>query len=171
MTKRKRVKRLTTTLKKADRLLLAHLQNDFPSKAVNRCAEVLNSDYCHYHRGAMTLRGHKIVFGNDGFIVDKDADQRSKLEVVRLVRTIDRINNFWRTPIIQISGFGLCCSGFSWAMRVKTDYFNWDGILNTAVWDAWFRACAQVTGQNVHPYPRRLTDEIQHMYHRSARAA
>lgn len=157
---------------RANQGILDDLQTRLWRKAVSRCAEVLNSDYFRFHRGTMAIRGYKVIFGNDGFRMDgKDDDIRSQLQVVRLVRTIDRINKVWRWPVIQITGFGLCCHGYSWAMRVKTNYFNWDGILNTAVWDAWFRACAQVTGQNVHPFPRRLEYEIQHMYIRSARAA
>lgn len=158
-------------LKSGDRQVLDHLQTSVPSKAVARCADMLKSDYFRFHRGAMTVRGYKIVFGNDGFSVDKECDLRSQLEVVRVVRTINRINTVWKQPVIQITGFGLCCDGYSWAMRIKTDYFNWAGILDTAVWDAWFRACAQVTGRNVHPFPGRLEYEIQHMYLRSVKAA
>lgn len=113
----------------------------------------------------MTVNGYKVVFGNDGFNPDDaDDDIRSRLEVVKVVQAIERINKFWKGPVFEITGFGLSEGSYTWALRVETNYFNWSGILNTAVWDAWFRAC----GSKGHPFPNRLRQEIRRMLIRRA---
>ncbi|MHB0958233.1 MAG: hypothetical protein ACYC0X_12205 [Pirellulaceae bacterium] len=135
-----------------------------PREVVNRCADVLHDHYFQYHRGTMKVNGYKVVFGNDGFKPDNaDEDIRSRLEVVKVVQTIRQINAFWKRPIFKITGFGLSEGSYTWALRVKTSYFNWDGILSTAVWDAWLRACG-----SVHPFPNRLRQEIRRMFIRRA---
>jgi hypothetical protein len=147
----------------ADQRILAEL-GDFPSKAASRCANLLNDEHCGVHRGAMTINGYKIVFGNDGFGPGEDGnDIRSQLEVVRVVKTIHQITKVWNRPIFEITGFGLSSCGSTWALRVETGYSAWDNILDTAVWDAWFRACG--SGLEGHPWPKRLRDEIRHMFY------
>ena len=136
-----------------------------PRHAVNRCADVLHDRFFQYHRGTMIVNGYKVVFGNDGFNPDgAEDDIRSRLEVVKVVQTIERINAFWKRPIFEITGFGLSEDSYTWALRVETGYFNWDGILDTTVWDAWCRAC----GLDVHPFPNRLRQEIHRMFIRRA---
>jgi hypothetical protein len=112
----------------------------------------------------MTINGYKIVFGNDGFGPGEDGnDLRSQLEVVRVVRTIHQITKVWNRPVFTITGFGVSSCGYTWAMRVETGYFAWDNILDTAVWDAWFRASG--AGLEGHPWPKRLREEIRHMFY------
>jgi hypothetical protein len=112
----------------------------------------------------MTINGHKIVFGNDGFGPGEDGnDLRSQLEVVRVFKAIQHINTFWKTPVFRVTGFGLSSCGYTWAMRIETGYVAWDETLNTAVWGAWFRACG--SGLEGHPWPKRLGQEIRHMFY------
>lgn len=135
-----------------------------PREAVNRCADVLHDRHFQYHRGAMTVNGYKVVFGNDGFNPDdSDDDIRSRLQVVKVVQAIERINAFWNRPVFKITGFGLSEGSYTWALRVETDYFNWDGILDTVVQDAWLRASGWC-----RPVPNRLRQEICRMFIRHA---
>ncbi len=55
----------------------------------------------------------------------------------------------------------------TWAMRIETGYFAWDNILDTAVWDAWFRSCSEAV--KIHPWPKRLKQEIRQMFYVAAR--
>ena len=140
---------------------------DLPGRAVSRCADVLHDRYMRFHRGARMIGGHKVVYGNDGFTLQDDKDRpRSQLEVVRVAKTIEHINEFWEAPVYKINGFGLSSSGYTWAMRVETGYFAWDNILDTVVWDAWFRVCYP-DGKG-HPFPNRLRQEIRQMFWRAA---
>lgn len=135
-----------------------------PRNAVNRCADVLLDRFSEYHRGAMIVNGYKVVFGNDGFNPDDvEDDLRSRLEVVKVVQAIERINALCNRPVFEITGFGLSEDSYTWALRVETGYFNWDGILTTAVWDAWFRACG-----SAHPFPNRLRQQIRRLSTRLA---
>lgn len=149
-------------LSAAEQRVLARLR-DLPGGALSRCADLLHDKLFHAHRGAMTVNGHKVVFGNDGFDSTGDGDFRSQREVVRVAKTIDQITKVWGLPIFTITGFGLSSCGYTWALRVETDYFAWDDILDTAVWDAWFRVWGG--GIECHPWPKRLKQEIRQMFY------
>jgi len=141
--------------------------SSLPSKAVSRCADVLHNDYFRYHRGTMILNGYKLVFGNDGFNPDGSEDDiRSRLEVVKVVQAIERINKFWGCEVFKITGFGLSEDRYTWALRVETGYFDWGSVLEAAVWDSWFRATG-LAPEN-HPFPNRLRQEIRQMFFRHA---
>jgi len=143
------------------------LLSGLPSKAVSRCADVLHNDYFRYHRGTMILNGYKLVFGNDGFNPDGSEDDiRSRLEVVKVVQAIERINKFWGCEVFKITGFGLSEDRYTWALRVETGYFDWGSVLEAAVWDSWFRATG-LAPKN-HPFPNRLRQEIRQMFFRHA---
>jgi hypothetical protein len=160
--------RLNIVLSAAERQILTGLQ-DLPSEAARRCADVLHDEHFRLHRGAMTVNGYRIVFGNDGFTLDGEGQNslRSQREVVRVVRAINQITKVWDRPVFKITGFGVSSCGYTWAMRVETGYFAWDDILDTVVWDAWFRASSN--GVEGHPWPHRLTHDIRHMFYPAAR--
>lgn len=140
---------------------------DLPGGAMSRCADVLHDQHFRCHRGAMTVNGYKVVFGNDGFDPTGDEAIRSQREVVRLVRTINEVNKVWNLPILRITGFGVSSCGYTWAMRIETGYISWEEFLEMAVWDAWFRVCGG--GIEGHPWPKRLKQAIRQMFYQPAR--
>lgn len=154
----------------ADQRVLDELRR-LPSNAVSRCANLIHDHNFSAHRGTTQIGRYKLIFGNDGFTPqDGSDDQRSRVEVVRVVKAIQRINDYWKSPLMKITGFGLSSDGgYTWAMRVETLHFAWADVLDTAVWDAWFRACGG--GKTWHPFPNRLRQEIRRMSIVRSRAA
>lgn len=137
-------KRLT----KIEKEILNRLQTELDDKMAMGWATVAYRENFSAHRGAWKVPGKRrecVVFGNDGF----SSDVRSRIEVVRLVQELERLD-------VKIKGFGVSKDGgYSWALRVV---FNDADLLDRLVWNVWF---SDICGMKDNPVSEELNERLK----------